>query len=179
VGSLAGQGCGFEYDGEHDGHGGYLITGIQNGDYPSGDGPFDSWLSIAQPDIVLLHMGTNDAWSGIATEKICAGYTWALEKIRAQNPNVYILIAQIIPLSPREFDCPDCPDRVVELDAAIVEWAKKYNTANSPIVAVDQWTGFDTTTDTYDGVHPNDAGIEKVAAGWLKPLETAIRAKSE
>jgi lysophospholipase L1-like esterase len=30
---------------------------------------------------------------------------------------------------------------------------------------VDQWTGFDTDTDTYDGVHPNDEGYEKIADG--------------
>ena len=31
---------------------------------------------------------------------------------------------------------------------------------------VDQWTGFNTATDTGDGVHPNDAGDRKMADRW-------------
>jgi hypothetical protein len=50
---------------------------------------------------------------------------------------------------------------VVNLDAAIPAWAASLSTAQSPVVAVDQWTGFDDATDTADGVHPNDSGNQK------------------
>ncbi|MFD7658242.1 hypothetical protein ACFV4N_30080 [Actinosynnema sp. NPDC059797] len=42
-------------------------------------------------------------------------------------------------------------------------------TARSPITAVDQWTGFDTTTDTGDGVHPNDAGFARWPTAGTPP----------
>jgi lysophospholipase L1-like esterase len=177
VGSLSGQDCSFTFDSEHDGHGGYLITDVQKGLYKNNDGPIDKWLTIANPDIALIHFGTNDAWNGIAAATICDAYTWVLNKIRGKNPAAYILMAQIIPLAPTQFNCPECPQRVVTLNAAIAQWAQGHSTATSPIVLVDQWTGFDTKTDTREGVHPNDAGNEKIATKWLKPLETAITAK--
>jgi hypothetical protein len=67
-----------------------------------------------------------------------------------------ILVAQIIPMNPS--NCPDCASRVVNFNAAIPGWAAGKTTAQSPIVVVDQWTGFNTATDTFDGVHPVDSG---------------------
>lgn len=54
VGTLSPDGCGFTYDGEHDGHGGYLATGIANANQLPG------WLAVSQPDIVMMELGTND-----------------------------------------------------------------------------------------------------------------------
>lgn len=39
---------------------------------------------------------------------------------------------------------------------------------------VDQWTGFDTTVDTFDGVHPNDSGYRKMADRWYPALTAAL-----
>jgi hypothetical protein len=49
VGTLAGQGCGFTYDGENEGHGGYLATNIASQNLLPG------WLSSTLPDIVIMH----------------------------------------------------------------------------------------------------------------------------
>jgi cellulase/cellobiase CelA1 len=38
---------------------------------------------------------------------------------------------------------------------------------------VDQWTGFGTASDTYDGVHPNAAGDQKMSDRWY-PALTAL-----
>jgi hypothetical protein len=37
-------------------------------------------------------------------------------------------------------------------------------------VIVDQYTGYDTTTDTSDGCHPNDSGNAKIWAKWYPAL---------
>jgi lysophospholipase L1-like esterase len=52
--------------------------------------------------------------------------------------------------------------------------AKSLTTAASPITVVDQWTGFDDDTDTYDGVHPDDAGNQKIAARWYPSVSAAV-----
>ena len=39
---------------------------------------------------------------------------------------------------------------------------------------VDQWTGFSTATDTYDGVHPNAAGDQKISDRWFPALTAAL-----
>src|SRR6266568_8089483 len=56
VGTLPDGGCQTApYDGDNEGHGGYLATGIANQNQLPG------WLSATNPDIVLMHLGTNDA----------------------------------------------------------------------------------------------------------------------
>lgn len=49
-------------------------------------------------------------------------------------------------------------------------WAAANATASSPILVVDQHTGFVSTTDTVDGVHPNAAGSVKIATKWYAAL---------
>jgi lysophospholipase L1-like esterase len=41
----------------------------------------------------------------------------------------------------------------------------------SPIVIVDQYTGFDPIADNYDNFHPNAGGETKMADKWLQALE--------
>ncbi|WP_045745589.1 cellulose binding domain-containing protein [Actinoplanes rectilineatus] len=166
VGTLPGQGCGFDYDGENEGHGGYLATNVASQNLLPG------WLAATDPDVVLMHFGTNDAWSNLSTSTILAAYTTLVQQMRATNPAMKIIVAQIIPLNPST--CTDCGQRVVALNAAIPAWAASLTTTASPITVVDQWTGFDTTTDTYDGVHPNDAGNVKIADRWYPALAAAL-----
>lgn len=47
--------------------------------------------------------------------------------------------------------------------------------SQSPVSVVDLYTGFSTSTDTGDGVHPNDAGALKIANTWFAPLSAAIK----
>ncbi len=162
VGTQPPQGCGIPYDGSNEGHGGALATNIVSLNELPG------WLSATNPDIVLMHLGTNDVWSNIATNTILAAYTTLIGQMRANNPNMKILVAQIIPMNPS--GCSNCAQGVINLDAAIPAWAASITTAQSPVIAVDQWTGFNDATDTVDGVHPNDSGNQKIAARWFTPL---------
>lgn len=166
VGTLPAQGCGFPYDGENEGHGGFLAGMIVAQNLLPG------WLSATQPDIVVMHLGTNDVWSGFTPAVILTAFSTLVDQMRAQNPNMKILVAQILPMNPS--NCPDCGQRVIDLNAAIPSWAAGKSTAQSPIVVVDQWTGFSTATDTADGVHPIDSGNLKIAARWLPPLENLL-----
>ncbi|SDT40621.1 cellulose binding domain-containing protein [Actinoplanes derwentensis] len=166
VGTLPGDGCGFAYDSQHEGHGGYLAVNVANQNLLPG------WLSASDPDVVLMHFGTNDAWSSLSTATILSAYTTLVGQMRAANPNMKIIVAQIIPLNPST--CTECGQRVINLNAAIPAWAASLSTAASPVTVVDQWTGFNTSTDTYDGVHPNDAGNVKIAARWLPAVQAAI-----
>jgi hypothetical protein len=70
--------------------------------------------------------------------------------------------------------CSACYQRVVDLNNAIPGWARSNSTAQSPVTVVDQWSGFSTSSDTSDGVHPNDAGIRKIEARWYPALSAAL-----
>lgn len=162
VGTLPPQGCGIAYDGDNEGHGGYLATNVADQNLLPG------WLSATRPDIVIMHFGTNDVWSARTPSQILAAFSKLVDQMRASNPNMKILVAQIIPVAPG--GCAECPQRTIEFNAAIPGWAASKSTTASPIVVVDQWTGFNPATDTSDGVHPNDAGIVKIANEWYQPL---------
>jgi lysophospholipase L1-like esterase len=162
VGTLPPQGCGVPYDGDNEGHGGFLATNIAN------QNQLPAWLAATLPDVVMMHLGTNDVWSNIAPATILAAFSTLVDQMRASNPNMKILVAQILPMNPS--NCTDCAARVVAFNAAIPAWAAGKSTAASPITVVDQWTGFNDATDTGDGVHPNDAGNQKMSDKWYPAL---------
>jgi lysophospholipase L1-like esterase len=166
VGTLPAQGCGVPYDGDNEGHGGFLVTNVAD------QNQLPAWLSATRPDIVMMHFGTNDVWSNKPTDTILAAYSKLVDQMRASNPNMKILVAQIIPMNPST--CPECAQRAVALNSAIPGWAASKTTAASPIVVVDQWTGFSTSTDTYDGVHPSDSGNQKMADKWYPALSALL-----
>jgi lysophospholipase L1-like esterase len=170
VGSVPDGGCnyGYTYDGDNEGHGGFAATGIAS------QNQLPPWLAAANPDIVLMHLGTNDMWGGtIPVSSVLAAYTTLVGQMRANNPNMKIIVAQIIPMNPPS--CATCAAEVQSLDQAIPGWAAGLTTTQSPIVVVDQWTGFDDATDTVgDGVHPNDAGFQKMADRWYPALSQVL-----
>ncbi|WOT38726.1 GDSL-type esterase/lipase family protein [Streptomyces coeruleorubidus] len=168
VGTLPPQGCGQAHDGDNEGHGGELVTNVADQNLLPGR------LAATRPDIVVMHFGTNDVWSSIAPDRILAAYTKLVTQMRASNPDMRILVAQLIPMNPGS--CAACAQRVVDFNARIPDWARATGTERSPITVVDQWTGFSTATDTYDGVHPNASGDDKIAARWFPALAAVLDA---
>ncbi len=162
--------CGIPFDGDNEGHGGYLATNIANQNLLPG------WLSATNPDIVMMHLGTNDVWNNLSPTTILAAYSTLVNQMRANNSHMKILVAQITPMNPS--GCSACAQRVINLNAAIPAWANSKSTAQSPITVVDQWTGYNDSTDTIDGVHPNSSGNAKIAAKWYSPLVTQINSVS-
>ncbi|MEU0457501.1 GDSL-type esterase/lipase family protein [Streptomyces sp. NPDC006129] len=168
VGTLPPQGCGQAHDGDNEGHGGELVTNVADRDLLPGR------LAATRPDIVVMHFGTNDVWSSIAPDRILAAYTKLVAQMRASNPDMRILVAQLIPMNPST--CAACAQRVTDFNARIPAWARATSTDRSPVTVVDQWTGFSTATDTYDGVHPNASGDAKIAARWFPALAAVLDA---
>lgn len=164
-----GGGCnpGYSYDFDHEGHGGYSATGI------AGNDQLPPWLAAAQPDVVLMHLGTNDMWGGyIPLQDKLTAFTKLVGQMRAQNPAMKIIVAQIIPMSATA--CSTCPADVAALDNAIPAWAAGLTTAQSPISVADLWTGYDAVADNVDGVHPNDTGFQKMSDAWYPVLAKVL-----
>ncbi|KAF2019921.1 carbohydrate esterase family 3 protein [Aaosphaeria arxii CBS 175.79] len=167
VGSVKGGDCGFPFDAEHEGHSGFQATGIvANNQLPG-------WLSAAKPDIVMMHLGTNDIIQGKTTQQTLDAYTALVGQMRASKATMKILVAQLIPIQPGKFG--DSSTRIQQLNAAIPGWAAGISTARSPVIVVDQNTGFNTSTDTTDGEHPNASGNTKIADRFYTPLASAIK----
>jgi hypothetical protein len=172
------------YETANQGYGAALVTQVLDGitDARACD-PFCPTMSdlktafgAIKPDVLLMHFGTNDVWSAVAPGDILKAYGAVIDALRGANPYVTILVAQIIPMDVTSAtcpgcSCPSCPTAVPALNAQIAAWAPKKSTAASPIIVVDQYTGFDAAADTRDGVHPNDTtGSSKMAARWYASL---------
>jgi lysophospholipase L1-like esterase len=133
-------------------------------------------FQTVKPDVLLMHYGTNDVWNNKAPSDILDAYSSVIDAVRGANPSVVVLLAQIIPMNVTSStcsgcSCSGCATGVPALNAQIATWAPTKSTAASPIVVVDQYTGFDAVTDTRDGVHPNNTtGSTKMAAKWYAAL---------
>src|SRR5579859_5288990 len=92
VGSLQ-IGAGVMPDPDNEGHYGWNITQIKAGIDTRG------WLETYQPDLVLLHIGTNDLHEpdpAAAPDRLSA----LLDDILGRLPRVKVIVAQIIPYRP-------------------------------------------------------------------------------
>jgi lysophospholipase L1-like esterase len=111
------------------------------------------------PDIILLHIGTNDTGSLSATQ-MTADLSAFLDKLISNAPDAYLVVAQIIPLG---------------YDSAVI---KTYNqsipglvqqraNAGKHIAIVDMFTGFTPQAMLgSDGIHPNSTGYKFMADHW-------------
>ncbi len=112
-----------------------------------------SRVAAAKPDVVLIHLGSNDIIRGQAADSAAAELGALIDEIRRANPDVHIVLAKIIPNSKRN---------VSAFNNALDGVASSRQQSRSPIVVVDQAAGY-SIGDNYDGVHPNPLGETKIA----------------
>jgi lysophospholipase L1-like esterase len=124
------------------------------------------------PDIVLIHLGTNDVGQMGAAGVINADTNLRLiiERIRSVRPTVTILLAQVIPIGPGT-SYYGSADQIAPLNAVIADIVADTDMPQSPVILVDQHTGFDLDTMMQsDGLHPNLAGEAQMADVWYAAL---------
>lgn len=143
-----------DFDLNHEGHPGWEAGEI--------DSQINEWLTNITPDIVLLHIGTNDLDRGQSNQSTLNEIDSLIQKLRIKNPNMAIFMAKIIPM--RNFD-------TASFNTLLNQFVAEKTTNSSPIFIVDQYTGFDANTDNYDNYHPNEIGENKIATKWFEALQ--------
>jgi hypothetical protein len=133
---------------------GIMITGIPASTYLG-------WFMANPPDIILMHFGGADILANKPVAGVMNAYATALDQARIVNPKVILLIAQ---------HTPEGKPEILTLNAAIATWAPQVSTAESPVIAVDLYTGI-LPSDLSDGVHLNASGSQKVADRWYAALK--------
>lgn len=150
----------------HEGHTGWQIEDldycVQNSD----------WLEKAQPNVILLHIGTNDASGGKTPEMMAENLQALLEHIYDRMPNTTeVIVAQIIPAKQSSTRLNRIITSYNELIPDVVE---KLCTENLHVSYVDM-TGVihsDSDLDKFFGQHPNLEASERMAQVWyVKILE--------
>jgi acyl-CoA thioesterase I len=150
-----------DFDMDHEGHAGWradeILANIQ------------VWATQASPDIVLLHIGTNDLCQGQSADSTVVDIGNIIDVLRMVNPKIQILLAQLIGQAP----FANCGSPL--LNAKLPTLVDDKNTARSPITLVDQYTGFDPSTMTFDGLHPNAIGDWRMADRWFEKLVPVLQ----
>jgi lysophospholipase L1-like esterase len=121
------------------------------------------------PDIVLLHIGTNDATSFPAAQ-METDLQGLLDKLFTSAPNALVVLAQIIPLG---YDPTNAVIRAY--NQALPGIVQARAAAGKHIMLVDMNTGFSVTT-MYgaDKIHPNTAGYKVIADRWYAAIATLL-----
>ncbi|KAK3390015.1 SGNH hydrolase-type esterase domain-containing protein [Podospora didyma] len=154
------------YDRQHEGH-----SGRQAFDMVA-RGQLKAWLKANPADIITMHLGTNDIRYARNTSTIIGSLGTLIDQMRAANPKMKIIVAQIIPLVKRN-KVKETQDLNKEIAHLV---ARKRTVPDSPIWLVDQSYGFNVTTDLEaDNIHPNANGQKKMAERFYPAIVGAIK----
>ncbi|MBI2963070.1 MAG: cellulose-binding protein [Deltaproteobacteria bacterium] len=148
-----------DFDADHEGHWGWTTGQVLS--------RIGDWAAAGRPDVVLVHLGTNDVVGAPAA--IPANLASIIDRLRAVNPHVVVLVARLIPIS----GVAGATLRAV--NESIERMARGKSAPGSPVVVVPQDEGFDAATDTDDGIHPDESGERKMAARWFAALAPFLR----
>ena len=139
-------------DDDNEGHSGWTIARMAR--------RIDRWLATYRPDVVLLHIGTNDVRREGSAEGAVKRLGVLLNRIRRDRPAAQIFVAQIVGSR-----APDLQRRIDRYNAGV---ARMVAARHDPrLHLVDQG---DVRAPL---LHPNDAGYAAMAAIWFTAIEKA------
>jgi acyl-CoA thioesterase I len=156
-GAFGGPPAHTDFDMDHEGHWGWRADQVLAR-------LSDGAAAAASPDIVLIHLGHNDLCQGQDVASTVNDIASVIDVLRTVNARVAIILAQNIPST---FPCHVLKREFI---AELPGLAAAKHTAESPVVLVDQHTGFDPVTMTWDGEHPNATGESQMADRWFAAL---------
>lgn len=140
-------------DRDHEGHSGRRIEQVH--------ALIDQWgyITTFKPNIVLLMLGTNDVIQDYQMNTAPARLMALIDRIHELNPNTMVLVANLPTIGPSYLA------RLNTFNAAIKPLILAKVQAGEKVRFVEQNTG-SLWAETYDGVHPNEAGYVKIANNW-------------
>ncbi|MFI1796471.1 SGNH/GDSL hydrolase family protein, partial [Streptomyces sp. NPDC020379] len=145
-------------DPDHEGHWGWKIGGLSDN--------IGKWLSAAKPNVVLLHIGTNDMHDNYQVDTAPHRLGELIDKITKAAPDMTVLVSSLVPSS----------------DAGTQRRIEQFNSVVPQLVADRRSKGFHvgyvdmgavTTRDLSDDLHPKDSGYVKMADAFYGGLERA------
>ena len=120
------------------------------------------------PNIILLHIGTNDSGAFSATQ-MTSDLSGLLDKIIANAPDALVVVAQIIPLG------YGTNTVIKAYNQAIPGLVQQRAAAGKHVALVDMYTGFNTSTMLgSDSIHPNSTGYKFMADHWYSVIGSLL-----
>lgn len=120
------------------------------------------------PNIILLHIGTNDQGSFTASQ-MTSDLAGLLDKIITAAPNALLVVAQIIPLG------YGTNDVIKAYNQAIPALVQQRAAAGKHVALLDMYTGFSASTMLgSDSIHPNSTGYKFMADHWYSVIGSLL-----
>lgn len=143
-------------DKNHEGHGGWRIDQVR--------AVIDSILAKFTPDVVLLHIGTNDLGERYQLDSAPVRLRDLADRICADRPGINLVIATIIPIVDDEPLVKEYDAKIPGVVAGLQEsGCKAHYVDMNRIVSVSELS---------DGAHPTSSGYAKMADAWYPPIKT-------
>ncbi|MFJ7416229.1 GDSL-type esterase/lipase family protein [Streptomyces sp. NPDC098077] len=146
----------------HEGHSGWRIDQISAN--------IERWMADAKPNLVLLHIGTNDMNRDHQVSTAPQRLAGLIDQIHTSSPQTAIVVASLVPAA----------------DSTVQARVNAYNQAIPGIVADRAQRGYRITqvsmntlsvADLDDTLHPNDNGYLKMASAFHGGVVDAARKK--
>ncbi|MHC4893316.1 MAG: GDSL-type esterase/lipase family protein [Planctomycetota bacterium] len=153
-------------DPDHEAHSGWGLWDFIAfpGDDDEGPSTIESLLALSEPDVILLHAGTNDLWELDAWQEAPAALDILLERIHEASPATTVVVAQLLPtVDPRANLGVDW------LNERFTEIVHEHWLEGAAVQLVDMQRACPVLT-TRDGVHPDFACYEAMACEWARGL---------
>jgi lysophospholipase L1-like esterase len=155
-------------DNDHEGYSAYRIDEITSGQGFWNAPPIEVRLDDWDPAVVTIHAGTNDAqqnhyFDGDAALGIPSAIerlNELVERIRAYNPAIYVIVAQIIPANAPA--SPRTIHYIEKLNRQIPEMVAQHQALGHRVSMVDCYTPMRAYPNP-DGIHPSAAGAQVMA----------------
>jgi len=116
------------------------------------------------PEIILLHIGTNDSGS-FSSAQMQTDLKGLLDKLFTNAPNALVVLAKIIPLG---YDPNNAT--IKSYNQALPGIVQTLADAGKHIVLVDMNTGYAASNYGSDSIHPNTAGYKFMADRWYAAI---------
>lgn len=156
---------GIPFDPQHEGYYGHKTRQVV-------DKIMAAWTDAAPaPDIVLIHLGTNDQKHGDYANTVNQPLREFIAFLRQKNPGVVILLGHL--------NFNDSPG-AFRIMAGISELKTELNTETSPVRTVSHYQNWNENPDhpepdTFDWAHPNPSGQEKMARAWFLKMQPFLK----
>jgi lysophospholipase L1-like esterase len=174
-----------DFDKDHEGHSGWHAKHPTNPEVSIADSLY-GWLQINNPNVILLHAGTNDI-IGLENHNedendVVNDISSILDIIdvfeEINNSVVYVVLSRII----NRVDDPVTTTIEENLitssyNLALQTMADNRIINGDKLIIVDQEAALEYPDDLDDGIHPNQTGYDKMSNIWFNSLETLIGVK--
>lgn len=156
-------------DNQHHGHGGWFADDSSGAKSILGHIP--GWMADTRPDIVLLHVGTNDI---MARHVDVNEVSLILDEIYAANSRATVVLALIIRSMPGSWQ----NEVISTFNNNLNVMAQARIAAGEDLLVVDMENGAGidyASADMADELHPSQIGYDKMGTNWYPSAAIAIK----